>query len=201
MLESVGLALQESWRLLRTVAVPNSGRQHQPIRVPDLLLSTFALTHFVAFLIGLLGVLIYAAAGGARYFNVRFLFLVPTISTLCGLFVFAVAAGLLYFAGEARGYNKDKKDYWRALIFCFLFSPAAYLVLPLKFFFPTWNRHFVVAGIAIALYAFTRIPKKGSPCFRKTQLFVGFVLVAIPYFTAQWFSPRMAAFVVEKLGL
>ncbi|MCE9599207.1 MAG: hypothetical protein K8S54_14685 [Spirochaetia bacterium] len=164
-------------------------------------LRAYLLSYGAFYLVALIGMTTYGLLGGFKYFNPRYLLLIPTMGFLGGLLVFGAAYLTVYYLKDERGLTRNKIGYLKYLVLCFLLCPAAYLIYPLKLAFPAWNLHCFFPQLVVSLLIAARVYQRGSQYFKKQAFVNGFILAAIPYFAVQFFSADMAAFVVAKLGL
>ncbi len=191
----------DSFRLFRSILTKGLRSPDQAVEKLDTDILPYIFNYIYFYTIGLAGILIYALAGGSRYFNVRFLFLIPTVGAFIGFLIFCAAGAVLYFTRGVRGFTRNKIGFLKYLAFCFLLTPAAYLFYPIKIWIQEWKWHSVLIQTFIALYFLVIVYSRSSQYIKKINFLYGFVLTAIPFLLCQIFSFEIAKFVIEKLRL
>lgn len=162
---------------------------------------SFAAAWAVSTLVGFSGVLAYALPVGRRYFNLKYLLLIPVSASLLA-FLVLVAAGLASeYAHRRWGGTTSSSALQSRLGLCFFWAPLTYLVFPLKLLRPGLERHPLWVAIALSLSVAAVVARTGLPPVRRTAFGMAYVLVATPVFAAYALGPNLARVLVEFFGL
>ena len=144
--------------------------------------------------------LCYSLLGGGVYFNKIYLFAMPLLSLLAGISVLGCAQAVLALL-PPRGLSARKVSYLKHLYAPYVLLPIAWVIFPMKKWFPVWEHHLFFGMLALALFLYVRTLRAASELFRRDELGYGLIVAGVPFFLAVFFLPQMSSFIVRTLHL
>jgi len=118
---------------------------------------TYLFTYLAFSILGILSMSIYVFFGGRRYFNPRYLFLMPVVTALVGIFLLSIFQASINAYWRYYGLRHGNLVFFRLLTVPMMLTPFAWIIYPIKFAFPEWELHVSYLALGIWLYFIFRI--------------------------------------------
>jgi len=162
---------------------------------------TYLYTYLFYSTLGLLSIIVYSAFGGHRYFNPRYLYLMPMVTALVGAALIAVSPVCIDWYWRRHGLKRGNLSFLRLMILPLMLTPLAWVFYPLKFIFMEWEFHAFYTALVIWVYFTQRILfDKKLPNYH-ARIIMGWVLYGGGYFSCFFYLPNISSELVRILRL